>query len=131
MDIGRLRMLLGLITLTVLAMACGGPTPTPATLPTGTTTFTPALTTASVLTPSATPTSAPVPEPTPTGTPTRTPIPAPVAAFSVGVSSENAPVTVQFTDMSEGSITSGEWDFGDGSSSTAQSPRHLYTLAGS
>jgi PKD repeat protein len=36
------------------------------------------------------------------------------------------PLTVQFTDSSTGSPTSWYWDFGDGSSSSAQNPSHTY-----
>jgi len=40
-------------------------------------------------------------------------------------------LTVQFTDQSSGSITSRDWNFGDGSShSSAQSPSHTYNTAG-
>jgi len=66
------------------------------------------------------------PEPTPTPIP-----PPPVAYFSLDVSSENAPVTVQFTDTSQGAVTAWQWDFGDGASSTEQNPTHDYTMAGS
>jgi PKD repeat protein len=41
-----------------------------------------------------------------------------------------APLTVAFTDTSEGDPTSWVWDFGDGSSSTRQSPLHTYTPSG-
>ena len=39
---------------------------------------------------------------------------------------------VQFTDKSSGggTITSWEWDFGDGTTSTVQNPKHTYTQAG-
>ena len=71
----------------------------------------------------AVPTAAPTPEPTSTTTPsptaTPTPIPPPVASFSMDVSSGTAPVNVQFSDTSQGPVTTWEWDFGDGSSSTA------------
>ena len=83
----------------------------------------------------AVPTAAPTPEPTSTTTPsptaTPTPIPPPVASFSMDVSSGTAPVNVQFSDTSQGPVTTWEWDFGDGSSSTAQNPSHEYTVAGS
>jgi PKD repeat protein len=38
--------------------------------------------------------------------------------------------TIQFTDMSTGSPTSWSWDFGDGFSSTMQSPSHAFATAG-
>ena len=40
------------------------------------------------------------------------------------------PLTVVFTDTSEGTITSWLWNFGDGSSSTTQNPSHTYASAG-
>jgi gliding motility-associated-like protein len=44
------------------------------------------------------------------------------------------PLPVQFTDQSQagsGTITSWEWDFGDGNISTQQNPSHTYTAGGS
>jgi PKD repeat protein len=56
---------------------------------------------------------------------------APVSDFS-GAPLVGAPtLSVSFTDASTGSPTSWDWDFGDGGSSTAQSPGHDYTSAGS
>ena len=40
------------------------------------------------------------------------------------------PLPVQFTDTSTGSITNWSWDFGDGGTSTAQYPSHVYSTAG-
>jgi PKD repeat protein len=54
----------------------------------------------------------------------------PVANFKSNISSGNAPLTVQFTDLSTGSPTSWKWNFGDGGSSTQQNPTHAYTAAG-
>ena len=53
----------------------------------------------------------------------------PVANFSSNVSKGYAPLSVQFTDLSE-NATEWEWDFGDGNSSTEQNPVHTYTSAG-
>ncbi|MBP6876235.1 MAG: S8 family serine peptidase [Candidatus Eisenbacteria bacterium] len=56
---------------------------------------------------------------------------APVAAFSGTPLSGNTPLTVVFTDQSSGSPTSWSWNFGDGGTSTAQNPSHVYTSEGS
>ncbi len=56
--------------------------------------------------------------------------PAPVANFSGSPTSGTAPLAVNFTDLSTGSITSWSWNFGDGGSSTAQNPSHTYNSAG-
>src|SRR5260221_152029 len=59
------------------------------------------------------------------------PPPPPAANFSANPTSGNAPLAVQFTDQSSGSITGWAWDFGDGSAnSSAQNPLHTYTNAG-
>jgi formylglycine-generating enzyme required for sulfatase activity len=55
----------------------------------------------------------------------------PTAAFSVSPASPTAAQTVTFTDQSTGSPTSWSWSFGDGGSSTAQSPTHAFSAAGS
>ncbi|MEM7538994.1 MAG: PKD domain-containing protein [Chloroflexota bacterium] len=55
---------------------------------------------------------------------------APVADFTPSVQSGDLPLTVVFTNNSQGSITSYAWDFGDGNSSTETSPTHVYTTAG-
>jgi PKD repeat protein len=52
--------------------------------------------------------------------------PAPVAAFTANPTSGQAPLNVQFTDQSSGVIAAWSWDFGDGTSSTDQSPAHTY-----
>ncbi len=54
----------------------------------------------------------------------------PVAGFSADKTSGAAPLTVQFTDQSTGSITSYAWDFGDGGTSSLKNPAHTYTAAG-
>ena len=51
--------------------------------------------------------------------------------MSLDVSSGGAPVTVQFSDTSQGPVTSWQWDLGDGASSKEQNPTHQYTEAGS
>ena len=43
----------------------------------------------------------------------------------------NAPMNVYFKDRSSGSPTAWNWDFGDGTSSTLQNPKHTYSAAGS
>jgi PKD repeat protein len=58
------------------------------------------------------------------------PPPAPVANFSGSPTSGTVPLTVNFTDLSTGSITSWSWTFGDGGTSTAQNPSHQYTSTG-
>ena len=55
----------------------------------------------------------------------------PVADFTASVTSGVVPLEVSFTDASSGEITSYEWDFGDGGTSTEASPTHTYTAAGS
>jgi len=52
------------------------------------------------------------------------------AAFTPNKTSGVFPLTVQFTDRSTGAPTSWAWDFGDGSTSTDQSPSHTYAIAG-
>jgi len=58
--------------------------------------------------------------------------PAPVAGFSAVPTNGDAPLTVQFTDESAGSITAYAWDFeNDGTvDSTEQNPAFVYTSAG-
>ncbi|TAJ45024.1 hypothetical protein CUJ86_04700 [Methanofollis fontis] len=51
-------------------------------------------------------------------------------SFVADQTSGVAPLTVQFTDTSDGAPTSWEWSFGDGAASTAQHPIHTYTAAG-
>ncbi|HVD88784.1 MAG TPA: PKD domain-containing protein [Jatrophihabitantaceae bacterium] len=52
--------------------------------------------------------------------------PVPTAAFSVST----APLVASFTDQSTGVINSRSWDFGDGQTSTEQSPTHPYATHG-
>ena len=53
------------------------------------------------------------------------------AEFTATPTSGNSPLTVQFTDQSAGGVTSWAWDFGDGGTSTEQSPSYTYNTAGS
>ena len=54
---------------------------------------------------------------------------APVADFEGSPLSGDAPLTVDFTDLSTNSPTSWDWTFGDGGTSAAQHPSHQYTTA--
>jgi parallel beta-helix repeat protein len=54
----------------------------------------------------------------------------PVADFSASPTSGNAPLNVAFTDKSKGSPNAWNWNFGDGTNSTVQSPAHTYSAAG-
>lgn len=56
-------------------------------------------------------------------------IPDPVADFFVDVTSGDAPLTVYFTDLSS-NTSSWAWNFGDGNTSTDQSPSHTYITGG-
>ena len=54
----------------------------------------------------------------------------PVAYFVGSPTSGSAPLTVQFTDQTTGGPTNWSWTFGDGGTSTAQNPSHIYSGAG-
>jgi PKD repeat protein len=54
----------------------------------------------------------------------------PTADFSASPTSGNAPLTVEFKDISTGSPISWTWNFGDGVSSYEQNPVHIYPEAG-
>ncbi len=54
----------------------------------------------------------------------------PFAEFTACPTSGAIPLTVQFTDISEGPPTAWEWDFGDGATSTEQNPTHTYEKVG-
>ena len=56
--------------------------------------------------------------------------PAPVAQFTGNPTAGTAPLTVNFTNSSSGTITSYAWSFGDSTTSTAQSPSHVYSTPG-
>ena len=55
---------------------------------------------------------------------------APVADFTVDQRIGNAPFIVQFRDLSTNNPTSWLWQFGDGTTSTDQNPRHVYPYIG-
>ncbi|MFA5407898.1 MAG: PKD domain-containing protein, partial [Bacilli bacterium] len=52
------------------------------------------------------------------------------ASFTTDVTGGNAPLAVQFTDTSTGNVTGWAWTFGDGQTSTDQSPAHTYASPG-
>ncbi len=54
----------------------------------------------------------------------------PVAAFQGSPRHGTAPLTVSFLDLSTGTVTGWSWDFGDGTTSTAQNPAHRYASTG-
>ena len=56
--------------------------------------------------------------------------PAPVAAFNASALQGVAPLIVAFVDGSTGSPVAWNWNFGDGTTSTAQNPTHTYLVAG-
>ena len=57
--------------------------------------------------------------------------PVPVADFTGTPLSGNAPLTVNFTDQTMGTVTNWSWSFGDGSpSATTQNPTNIYTQSG-
>ncbi len=54
----------------------------------------------------------------------------PTATLTANPASGDAPLTVTFTDLSTGDVTSWDWDFGDGGTSTDQNPVYQYQNAG-
>jgi PKD repeat protein len=54
----------------------------------------------------------------------------PTAAFSAAPLAGDVPLSVQFTDESTNAPATWLWDFGDGETSTEQSPLHIYVDAG-
>ncbi|MFZ2603079.1 MAG: PKD domain-containing protein, partial [Candidatus Omnitrophota bacterium] len=57
-------------------------------------------------------------------------LPPPLASFTVNVSLGLPPLTVNFTDTSQGHIISWYWDFGDGQNSALQNPSNIYAGVG-
>jgi PKD repeat protein len=53
------------------------------------------------------------------------------AEFAVDETEGTAPLTVKFSNLSEGDINSWLWDFGDGSTGSSQFPSHTYKEPGS
>ena len=63
-------------------------------------------------------------------TPCVLPPTAPDAAFEATPTSGEAPLSVSFFNTSGGAVTSSQWAFGDGGTSTAMNPTHVYTQPG-
>lgn len=63
-------------------------------------------------------------------TPCILPPQAPDAGFEATPTSGEAPLAVAFFNTSSGAVTSSQWAFGDGGSSTAMKPTHVYTQPG-
>ena len=56
--------------------------------------------------------------------------PPPQASFTATPTAGEEPLIVEFTNTSTGTVTSALWNFGDGTTSTVESPSHVYTTAG-
>jgi len=56
------------------------------------------------------------------------PYSAPVAQFTGAPTTGTSPLTVNFSNASTGTITSYAWTFGDGGTSTAAAPSHVYAM---
>lgn len=54
----------------------------------------------------------------------------PIAAFSGSPLTGTTPLTVTYTDSSSGGVDSWFWDFGDGNTSSSQSPQNVYNSEG-
>ena len=61
---------------------------------------------------------------------TKTVYTAPIANFATSTMACETPLSVTFTDLSTGNITSWYWDFGDGNTSTEQNPTYIYMIPG-
>ncbi|HYO87831.1 MAG TPA: PKD domain-containing protein, partial [Candidatus Limnocylindrales bacterium] len=55
---------------------------------------------------------------------------APRASFTSNPATGDAPLSVQFTDTSSGSVSSYFWNFGDGQTTTERNPRHTFNGVG-
>jgi len=71
-------------------------------------------------------TDGPVPEPTQTQVPGNI-----IPKFSAYPAAGNAPLIVDYRDLSSGNPVTWVWDFGDGEQSSLQNPSHTYTTKGS
>ena len=67
------------------------------------------------------------PTPVPTSTPN---IPRPIAGFTQDITSGDAPLVVQFTNLSQGQIETFSWNFGDGGNSNQRNPSHTFSTPG-
>ena len=54
----------------------------------------------------------------------------PVVAFNASMTTGTAPVALNFVGTVQGTVTSYLWNFGDGATSTAQAPAHVYEAPG-
>ena len=57
-------------------------------------------------------------------------VPAPVAIFSAHPTNGQIPLTVHFSDQSNGQVTAWQWNFGDGNTSSNRNPVHTYGAPG-
>jgi len=108
-------------------------TPTPAETSTSSPTATPMSTVMVTPTITAPPTITPTPTQTIVQQATPTPVPTVIANFTADVTSGPSPMTVKFTDLSEGYPTTFFWNFGDNSSdstSVVENPQHIYRIPG-
>jgi hypothetical protein len=115
----------------------GGSTPTPGAGPTGTPTGGPGSTPPPTPPPTPAPTNTPAPTPTPTPTPAPTPAPTPTPSTpaptprppTVDFRFDVNGLSVKFTNLARGADT-WLWRFGDGTTSDARHPTHVYEEAG-
>ncbi len=54
----------------------------------------------------------------------------PAVTFSASATSGTAPTNVTFNNTTTGQVTQWQWNFGDGSTGSEQSPTHAYSAAG-